>query len=171
VRPDKGRLEPEFVHDVEDNDDGSSEVGAEKFLDEIAGRHGRVTDRGETSPELGDKHEQIEDEADPRTDDARLRAEGEFVEGVALHAPAFAETDMCKADGSPGEDGRQTGKGKHPVECLTRLVGGTQIGEKSDSGSKANGHERTTFAVNVSEDSGRLILFGERCEGAGRTIN
>jgi len=105
VRADKGRLEPELVDDVEEDDDGGGEVGAEKVLDELAGRHRRVADGRETGPELGDEHEYVEDKADPGPDHTRLRAEGEFVEAVALHAPPFPEPDVCEADGSPGEDG------------------------------------------------------------------
>ena len=171
MRSDERRLEPEFIHDVEKDDNRRSKVGAEEVLNKLTRRHGRVSDRGETGPELGDEYEYVEDEADPGANHARLRAESKLVESVALDAPPFTEADMCQADGSPGEDGRQAGKGEHPVEGVARLARRCQEGEQSDGRGNANGDERAAFAVNVSEDLGRLVLFGERCESAGRAVN
>lgn len=117
----KRRLVDELVHDVEDDDDGRGEVDLEEGLDELAGCHVRVSDRREAGPELGDEHEAVEDESDPGTNQARLAAERELVERVALHLPTLAEPDVREADGAPGEDGAETGEGKHPVEGVGLL--------------------------------------------------
>ena len=169
--PDEGSLVQDLVHNVKKKDDGEGEVGAEEVLDERLRGHVLVPDGREAGPELRDEHQHVEEKSDPGADDARLRAEGEFVERVALHAPALAEADMCQADGTPGEDGRQTGKCKHPVERFTGLVGSGQVSEKSDDGGEADGDEGTAFAVNVGEDFGSLILFRERRESARGAVD
>ena len=89
-----GSTEPEFVGEVECYGYGEREVHAEEAL-EAAG-DGKLfhVDGGNGDIELRDKDEAVEEEADVGADDARLRAEGEFVEAMALGFPALAEADV-----------------------------------------------------------------------------
>ena len=106
--PDERRTVRDLVCDIERQDDRKREIQSEEILHQLARAHGLVAQRRERGPELRDQHEDVEDEADPGPDDAGLRAEGELVERAALHAPAFAEPDVCEADAAPGEDGGET---------------------------------------------------------------
>lgn len=172
VRTDDRSALPDLVKEVERDDDGEGEVDGEEVLDELAGRHFAVADGCETGPELGDQDENVEDEADPRADDTRLAAESKLVQRVALSLPALAEADVGEADGHPGEDGRQTGDGKHPGKSLVlnHGVGGEESKETEDGG-EADADHGTALAVNVGEDPGSLALLGKSSKSTGRTVD
>lgn len=105
VGPDERRAIRDLVCDIEHQDDRKREIQPEEIPYQLARTHGLVAQRRARGPELRDQHEDVEGEANPGPDDAGLRAEGELVERVALHAPAFAEPDVCEADAAPGADG------------------------------------------------------------------
>ncbi|KAH0551053.1 hypothetical protein GP486_007595, partial [Trichoglossum hirsutum] len=168
---DEGGAVEEFVADVADDDDGGGEVGLEEVLCALGGGHAGVADGGEAGPELGDEHEAVEAEADPRADDAGLGAEGELIEGVALDKPALAEADVAQADGAPGEDGREARQREHPREGLALgfRVGGREVGEETEKRRDGDAHYGSAFSVDVSEDPRRLTLVrkrGQRARGA-----
>ncbi len=105
VGPDKRCFIHELVYDVEEDDDRDGEVGAEEIFDPRGDCHVSVAHRCETRPELCDEDKNVEDEAAPGSNHAGLGPERKLVEGVALHAPAFAEANVREADRTPSEDG------------------------------------------------------------------
>lgn len=165
------RLEHDLVRNVEDDDNRRREVHAKPALHPLAVGHFSVPDWSESGPELGDQHDAVEEEPDPRSVHARLRGEGQLVQGVALLLPAVPETDVGEADGTPGEDGRETGQGHHPVERLLLLVGGGEIPKETEGGSDENGEQGTTLSIDVREESRGLVLLCQSGEGTGRSVD
>lgn len=121
-RPHDRRPLPELVEDIHNNHDGRGEIRLEEIDNQRLGRVGLPAYGTESRPELGDEHKYVEDEADPRSNDADRRAEGKFVQRVALEGPSFAETNVRKADAAPSEDGAEAREGEHPVEGVLLAV-------------------------------------------------
>lgn len=90
---------------------------------------------------------------------------------MALQLPGATETDVGEADGTPGEDGRETGQGHHPVEGLLLLIGGGEVSEKTEGGGEENGEQGTALTIDVGEELRGLVLLGQSGEGSGRTID
>ena len=171
ARPRHPRLHPDLVGDVEGQDDRGGQIGLEEIHRILPGRFLLPADGGKAGPELRGQDEQIEDEADPGPDDARLGAEGQLVEGAALHFPGLAEADVGQADGAPGEDGGEAAEGEHPGEGVVLFGGSGEVGEEAEAGGEEDGHERTAALVDVGEDPRRLVLLGEGGKGAGGAVD
>jgi len=102
--PHKRRPINDLVGNVESNHNRRREIRLEETCRNLLARHTRVPNRRKRSPELRNENDNIHNKPDVRPDDAGLRAESEFVEGMALHFPAFAEADVREVDRTPGED-------------------------------------------------------------------
>ena len=98
-----GSAEPELVHDVGDNHNRSSQIGHEEVAHQLAGRFAAIVNRPRTGPELSYQHKAVEDEADPGAENARLAAESELVESMALLFPRVTEPDVRETDAAPSE--------------------------------------------------------------------
>ena len=90
----EGSPVPDLVRDIESDDNGCRKVRREEAFYKFGCRHFIVSDRGKTNPELGDKDKDVEEKAHPGSINTDLGFERQFVQGVALSLPAFAETDM-----------------------------------------------------------------------------
>ena len=95
---DEWRAVPDLVPNVGDKNDGSSEVGLEETSGDLVGGQITIANGPDSSPELGNENQHVEDESDPRANNARLAPERELVQGVALLLPRLAEADVCEAD-------------------------------------------------------------------------
>jgi len=116
VRPLRGGPLPYVSDDVEQQDNGESKVRLEKGGRDIA-RVGRCAANGRNGDiELCDEHQNDEDQPHPGAPDAKHGTEGEFLDRVALDSPCFSETDVAEADGTPGEERRETAKRDKPIE-------------------------------------------------------
>lgn len=103
---------PKLVRNVKGQCDREGKIDLKEVLQAFFGRHGCVAERHNGNVELGNENDDIEREADPRTDDTRLRSEGQLIERMTLKLPTFTEADMGKADGRPCEDSRERRKRK-----------------------------------------------------------
>ena len=83
--------------------------------------------------------------------------------------PGTSEADVAHANGGPGEDGRQAGNGKQPVENNTLLGEIGKEGEQTDREGDEDGDERTTATIDVGEDLGGLVEVGKGGECTGGT--
>ena len=90
---------------------------------------------------------------------------------VALLRPAATEADVREADAAPGEDGREAREREHPVERVSLPFRSCKEGQETEHGGEANGDHRAAFAVDVGEDSGRLVLFCQRGESATAAVD
>jgi hypothetical protein len=111
------RAVPELVHNVGDNDNWGRQICHEEVAHKLAGSHSGVTNRPRTSPKLSYQHKAVENEADPGAENARLAAESELIESVALLLPRVAESDVRETDAAPGENRRKSREREHPVKC------------------------------------------------------
>lgn len=171
VRTDKGRFLPDFIPDIGDEDNGCSQIGQEKELNAIARTHAGISNGPCTRPELRHEHEAIEKESDPRSNDARLRAECEFGKAVSLSLPARAEANVGQTNAAPGDDGGETGERQHPIEGFGLLGRACEEGQQAQNTGHTNRGNRSTFAIDIAEDLGCLILIGQGGEGARRAID
>ena len=167
------RAEVNLIRDVESDYYREGQVIEEESLHAGTRAERTVADLPSRGPELGDEHEYVEDEAEPRAVDADLRFEGQLVERVALQAPGAAEADVCQADGAPGEDGGESGEGVQPVEGGVGggLAAADDEAEEAEDGREGDGDEGAAAAVDVRKDAGRLALLCERGEGAGGAVD
>lgn len=163
--------EPQLVGDEEEHNDGGSEVDGEPALHTCLVSHFAISDGSKSHPELDNEDQAIEGQPDPGTDNAGLRSEGQLVQGVALDLPGTTEADVGKADRAPGEDGRQTRNGHHPLEGGGLLVRGSQEAEKTESGGNENGPKGTTLAVDVGQEGGSLSLLGQGGQSTGGAVD
>lgn len=98
VTADKGCAVPDFVSNVAYQRNGKREVQAEEIDGQFRVGHLGLLDGGHSDPELTDENQDVEDETNPGADDARLAAEGELGECMALELPAFPEADVGEAN-------------------------------------------------------------------------
>jgi len=124
LRPDDLGLEDDLVDEVRRHDDRERHIRLKEALDA-----GLTAEREQRYPELHHKDREVEGQAQVGTEHAGLRDEGEVVEGVALDLPGAAEADVAEADGPPGEEGAQAGKGEEPGEhlVLDRAARGDEV--------------------------------------------
>lgn len=122
-------------------------------------------------PELRHQHETIERETDPTPDDPGLAAERQLVETVALAFPAAAEADVRETDAAPGEDGREAGEGKHPVESGLLFFRAGEKREEAEERGERDGDDGSAFAVDVSQEARGLALFCQGRECAGTAVD
>ena len=104
MRPLGGGPLPYIPGDVEQHDDGESEVRLEKVTRHISrvGRHATNGRNGDIK--LRDEHQDDEGQARPGAPDAEHGAEGELLDRVALDLLCLPEPDVAEADGAPGEE-------------------------------------------------------------------
>lgn len=81
INADEARSVPDLVADVEDEDDGDGHDLEEEVLDNggragVASRGGFGVDGGDGDPDLGDEHENVADEAEPRAPYVDVGSEG-----------------------------------------------------------------------------------------------
>jgi len=95
--------EPELVHDVGDDHNRSGQIGHEEVAHQLAGTFVAIVNWPRAGPKLSYQHKAVENEADPGAEDARLAAESELVEGVALLFPRMAESNVRETDAAPRE--------------------------------------------------------------------
>ena len=82
--PNERRPVVNLVRDVGSYHHRRGKVGLEEIAHELRRRHVRIADGRKAGPELRDQDQDVEEEADPATDDAGLGAEGELVQCVSL---------------------------------------------------------------------------------------
>ena len=78
---------------------------------------------------------------------------------------------MCQADGTPGEEGRETREGKQPIEdngttCAQGDV--AQGAEDQDGNGRVKG---STGAINVGEPMWRVPLLGEGSQSSRASVD
>lgn len=151
----------ELVTDVGNQNHGGGQVDREEVVDKLLGGLLCVTDGGKTNPELGNQHETVEDETDPRANDTGLGTEGQLIQAVTLLLPRAAEEDVGTTHGTPSENRRQTRDGHHPGEGSGLHIGGGEVAKQTQGRCNQNGGERTTLAVDVCEEPGGLALLGK----------
>ena len=157
-----GLLLPEVSADVEEYDDEGGEVGVE----EVVRGH-----RSDGDVELGDEHEDDEDESDPRAVHTKDSLEGELVSGVAVILPGGAEADVGEADGAPGEERREARKGNEPVEDLYTSGSQRDESERRAANDGDGTPQWTTGAVNVRKDFRCVALLSEGSQCPRTTID
>ncbi|KAG7800472.1 hypothetical protein KL929_000011 [Ogataea haglerorum] len=148
---------PDGVESVADNHHGHREVRLEK------GRRARgLAGRVQRRPELGNKHEDVENHACHGSPDADRAREGELVGAPAADGESSSESDMAQTDGPPREDGRQPGKSHQPVENVGLLGRRSQEAEQADEERADGADERSAVSVDVAKNLWRKALLGER---------
>ena len=86
-------------------------------------------------------------------------------------SPGLAETNVGKANGSPGEESSKTGKSQKPGEDLSTAGGKRDEGDETEQDANNDGGERTAGTINVGEDHGSITLLGQGNQGTGTTVN
>lgn len=120
---------PEEASEPEEKDDWESEVELEESLN--------ITDTLDTKwpdsdVELSNKDDNDHDETAPRTVDTTDGLEWNLVNGVTVIFPCASESDVCKADRSPGEESSETRQGKEPLEDERTSRGQINISQKTE---------------------------------------
>ena len=90
---------------------------------------------------------------------------------MALFLPAAPESDVRQTDTCPSEDGRQSGEGKHPVECVLLKVRPGEESQKTKCRCNADRYNGSSSPVNIRENLGSLALFGKSCESSRATVD
>lgn len=138
--------------------------------------------------ELGDEHEDDEDDAEPGTVDSTECLEGKFLDRVTLDGPCPAEANVAQAYGQPCEECRKSGQSKEPGDCNERQLrwcrrsggpltdgvpGSSDVGVSNNTKSKDSddGEQRATGFVDIGEDFGRVTCLGEGRQCARSGIN
>lgn len=82
--------------------------------------------------------------------------------------PRSAEPNMTKTNRHPGEDTREAGQRKQPIENLARRtrVQDSSIGDQTDGAGDEDRDQRPSFPIDVCEAFWGLVLLGEGGEGA-----
>ncbi len=62
------------------------------------------------------QNEEDEKQASVGAVDSKCSLEGDLIYRMPLVLPCCSEADMCQADGTPGEQGRETRESKKPIE-------------------------------------------------------
>ena len=106
----------DLVGHIEEDDNGRSEELEEEVVDAVRGRHVGFADGECGNVELEDDDEDAEEAAEPGSVHAQGSGPGQLLNRVATLLPCLAEANVAEAERAPGEDRRQTGKGKEPVE-------------------------------------------------------
>ena len=125
-----------------------------------------VAHRRKSRPELCYENENVKDETDVAAEYTNGGFERKLVEGVALEAPGATKSNVCEADGAPGENGGEAGDGEHPVESVFLLLTSGEIGKEADSSGEDDGEDWSAFTIDVAEEGRGLSLFCESGEGA-----
>lgn len=94
VAPNNLRPIQKLVRQIERQHNRQGKIRLEPILRSLSARHFSVAYWCEARPELADEDEDVKYYAYPGTYYACLGAEGEFVKGVALDGPGFAEADV-----------------------------------------------------------------------------
>lgn len=80
--------------------------------------------------------------------------------------PSRPEPNMRETNTGPGDQRCQSTHGQQPIEYDARARAQVDIGEAAEQKSDGEGDERSTFAVDVAEEFGRLTVGGESSEGS-----
>ncbi|KAG7863884.1 hypothetical protein KL919_001199 [Ogataea angusta] len=113
-------------------------------------------------PELGNKHEEVEDHARHRSPDADRAREGELVGAPASHGERFSEPHVAQANRPPREDGRETRQSHEPGKNVGFFRRRSKEAEQADREGQTDGNERSSLSVDVAKDLWRKALFCER---------
>jgi len=122
---------------------------------------------------LGDEAEDVESQTDPGTDCAEHGSEWQVISGSAILSPGLAESNVCEADGAPGEEVGETGDGKQPGKDGSTGFGLIDVSEAAEKESKDQDDVWTTLLINACTDgwahasSAQSLDCSGRCKGAG----
>jgi len=86
-------------------------------------------------------------------------------------SPGLAETNVGQADGAPGEEGSETGKGNEPVKDGRTSGSQVHVGKRTPHEDEENGPERTTGTVDVGEHLGGITLLRQGGKGTRSTVH
>lgn len=173
IEPDKSSLLDYLEKDQAQQDDRKGKVTLEEVFGPRSSRHGSVSDRGKTCPELCDQYQDIEYGTKVGANDTGLRPIRKFIKGMTCKLPCSTETDMANADRCPIEDGCKTRNSKHPVESLGLGVAscGDDVAEKTPTRSKDDCNKRSTRSVDVAEHTRSLAPISKGGECSTRSIH
>lgn len=104
--------------------------------------------------------EDVEDESDPRSSDAKHSRERQLIEPATCELPRATVADVSEADGAPGEEGRETRKREEPVEDLTALGGEADEGDEAEGEREDHGDPRAAVLVDLAEPLGGHVVHG-----------
>lgn len=119
----------------------------------------------------GSQHDDAEDKADPRTNDATNGRERDLIKSMAVVLPGSSEANMRQADGAPCEKSGKRRKRKKPVEHFVTAVVHAHKGEKSADEVKNDRGEGAARTINVGEDLGCVTLLSQGSKGAGSSVH
>ena len=160
---------PGITDDPEDKDNGNGEPSAEELLcsSEIAS----LSWWCDSVKESSEQHEEAKGETYIRSNDTTGSSEWNLINGVSVMSPSTAESDVRKNDGSPGEEGGETGKIEEPVEDDSSTSGLLDVSESTASKEQKNRWERTSRLVDKGEDLWGITFLCKSGKSSGSTIN
>lgn len=158
----------ELVRNIKCKDDRESKICQEESLSSGICVLSSISDWPGSSPELRNEHEDVKDEAKPRTVQTSLRFKGKLVKAVTLLLPGRSEADVGQADGTPRENGGESRERVKPVKRsgCGLLATTHHVTEQPEDRCNNNGPQRSSFPVYICEEPGGLALIGECGEGA-----
>lgn len=86
-------------------------------------------------------------------------------------SPSLTEADMRQANGSPSEERSKTRQSDEPVEDDFTSSSQVHVTETAPCKNEDDRPERTSGAINVGEELGRITLVGKSSEGTRSTVN
>jgi len=153
---------------VEDEEDGDVDVGSEEVLVvKVPFLTGWVDEDGES---VEDDDDGEEDESKPGSIWLEAGPEDQSVAVNTLGNESFAEANVGKADGDPGEELSNGDNVLEPVEDGKGVVGDGKVGQARDEGSEGDGIDWNTLLCALEEDLGRLSVLGNTKEITGTRV-
>ena len=128
---------------------------------------GAFSDREERNVELSDETQDVKAKANPRANGAKHSSKWQVVGGAASTIPCLAESNVRKANRSPGEEVRKTGEGEQPCENVAPLRSSINVGEASKKERDDENDIWTALLVDSGSDCWTHSLGAKCLDGTG----